>query len=304
MKALPLVLSCLGLTPCLRADLYVSNFTTIHGSSSATGVWRNHTTSTDLSLSVEISQSGGAIQAADGSSTASIINPSGTEIYNLWEDVPEVFPFLAGIDVFEPNFVGDYINIETQEGATTTVTMDLGALVTNPIISLTDVEYRTTLTFPSALTALAGTSNLEIAGATLSSDGTLAAGEPPPPNEIFGREAAGSIQLTGTYSTIVFTVAVGPGDATVGPNDRTGYVIATETEPQPLPSMPELQIQRLGNQIMLMWDVGDFDSIEMSGTGLSGWTAIPGLDPGAVGSWSGDLSTLGDVRFFRGVYTP
>lgn len=304
MKSLPSIFLLVGVAGNLHADLYVSNFTAINGSSSAAGVWRNDTTSTDLSLPVSLSQTGGAIQPADGSSTQSIINPTGTEIYNLWEDVPELFPILAGIDVFDPNFVGDYINIETQEGATTTVTIDLGGLVTNPIISLTDVEYRTTLTFPAAISVRAGTSNLDVVGATLSSDGTTAAGEPPFPNEIFGEEAAGSIQLSGTYSTIVFTVAVALGDASVGSNDRTGYVIATETEPQPLPSAPELQISMPGSQIVLMWNVGEFDSIEMSTTGLSGWMPIPGLNPGLVGTWSEDVSTLGDHRFFRGVYSP
>ena len=307
MKILPLLLLASG--SVAHADLFVTNFTGINGTTSATGTWRNETTATDLpAFPVTLSQSGGSIKPADGSSTQSIINPTGTDPYNLWQDVPAVPGFTPGIDVFEPNFIGDYINIETQENAPPTeITIDLGALITNPVISFTDVEYRTVITFPGPLTVLASTSNLQVVGSTVSSDGTVAAGDPPPPlPSIFGQESAGSVQLTGTFSQIELEVAVGTGNATVGPNDRTGYVVSTMTPPQPLVAgpAPELSISRSGNQITLTWDLGDFDSIEMSGTGLSGWTPIPGLDPGAVSTWSGAISTLGDHRFFRGVYTP
>jgi len=298
MKSIPLLVL---LAASARADLFVTNFTALN-STEATGVWRNETTATDLAIPVSLSQSGGTIQPADGSSTASIINNTGGEIYNLWEDVPSFPPVTPGIDVFEPNFIGDYINIETQQDTTTTVTLDFGATITDPVISFTDVEYRSTITFPSPLTKLAGTSNLQVTGNSLTSDKSTAAGDP----GVFEQEAAGSVQLTGNYDSIVFTVTVAIGDGTVGVNDRTGYVVSTMTAPQPAGTgtPPELSVQQSGNQILLAWPVGEFDSIEMTGSGLSGWTAIPGLDPGAVGMWTGELSTLGGTHFFRGIYTP
>lgn len=88
MKPLPPLLASGSVA---HADLFVTNFTAINGTTSATGTWRNETTATDLpAFPVTLSQSGGSIKPADGSSTQSIINPTGTDPYNLWQDVPAV----------------------------------------------------------------------------------------------------------------------------------------------------------------------------------------------------------------------
>lgn len=294
----------------LHADLYVTNFQTLNAAG-ATGVWRNYDTSTDLAFPVSLSQTGGTVQPADGSSTSSIlesetvVNPQDNP---TWQDVPVVIPFTPGINCFEPNFIGDYINIETAQNATTTVTLDFGASITDPILYLTDVEYRTTLTFPSPFTVLAGTSNLQVTSTTLSSDGTTAAGDPVPPlPAVFEEEAAGSIQFSGTFESLTFTVAVAVGNASVATEDRTGYCVATTTAPAAVSGdAPELSISRNGGLITLTWPIGEFDEIQWSGAGagVSGWTAIPGLNPSATNTWSSNVSTLGDDRFFRGVYTP
>lgn len=303
MKSIALLLFLLLATHS-EADLFVTNFTAINGSAQATGVWRNETTGTDLTIPVSLSQTGGQIRPADGSSTQSILVQNPADLYNLWEDVPAFFPITPGINVFEPNFIGDYINVQTEETHTSTVTLDFGASVTDPVISFTDVEYRTTITFPSALTMLAGTSNLVVSGSSLTSNKTTAAGDP----GIFGQEAAGSVKLTGTFKTVVITIAVALGDNTVGNEDRTGFVVSTMTPPQPATPgpPPSLAISRSGNQVTLTWPQGRFSSIEMSGngTGLTGWSPIPGLNPATTGTWTGNLPTLGQVRYFRGKYTP
>ncbi len=307
MKTLPCLLILSGLA---RGDLYVTNFTALDGNTGASGVWRNHSTSTDLAIPVTLVQSGGTVQPADGSSTSSIIDSeTGGGDTLLWQDIPTFLPFTPGIDVFEPNFIGDYINIETAEGATTTVTLNFGATITDPVISLTDVEYRTTLSFPTPITKIAGTSNLAVSGNSLTSDKTTAAGDPAPPiGPVFGQEAAGSVQLTGSFDSITFTVAVAVGDGTVGNEDRTGYVVSTAIEPVPLDPgpAPVLSISRTSNQIMLSWPPGGFDEIQMSasGGGLGGWTPVPGLNPSSQSTWSSDTAPLGARRFFRGVYTP
>lgn len=294
MKTLPLLL--FAATGLAEADLYVTNFTALNGTSGASGEWRNQTTATNLGIPVTLTQDGGEVQPEDGSSTESVTDDSFP-----WQDVPAFPPFTPGIDVFEPTFNGDYINIETEQGTTTEVVIDFGATITDPVISFTDVEYRTTITFPVAVTRLAGTSNLEINGASLRSDKSTAAGDP----GIFEQEAAGSVRLPGTFDRITFFVAVGIGDGTVGNEDRTGYVVSTMVEPQVGPAaMPVLEVAFSSTEIQLHWPIGEFDEIQMSAAdgSLGSWMPVPELDPGAVGSWSSALDLLGPRRFFRGVY--
>ena len=242
------------------------------------------------------------VKPADGSGTASVVDDSFP-----WLSLASQNPPLGTINAFSPNFTGDYINIETQQGDTTTITLDFGAMVTDPIISFTDVENRSTITFTDEFAVLASTSNLESTTTTLSSNASVASGDP---LQIFGKEAAGSIQFTGTFSQIVFTVIVGPPtaeDPDVGGDDRTGYVVSTFFEPMTLPTDPPpappfwiMYDQGTGN-VTLSWILGDFEEIQMSDpTGLMNFMAIPDLDPGVVDSWTRPMSELGSKRFFRG----
>lgn len=287
-----------------HADLYVTNFTAINGTSGASGVWRNHTTSTDLpAFPVALTQLGGAVQPADGSDTGSIIaSETITDpFYPFWQDIPPILAPPSGVNIFEPNFIGDYINIETAELTTTTVTIDFGAMITDPAISFSDIEDRTTLSFPAAFSITGNSGNLSQSANTVTSDGTFV--------PVVDDEGAGSLQFTGTFESITFDVIVADdlGDPS-NTEDRTGYVVSTTTEPQPLASgaTPVLAIWRSGDDLTLTWDIGTFDSIQMSGatSGVGGWMIIPGLDPGAVGMWTGSIASLGEDRYFRGVYTP
>ena len=290
-----------GLAIPLQADLYVSDFTALNGTSGATGVWKNSTTGSSLGISLGISQLGGMVKPADGSGTASVVDDSFP-----WQALT---PPLGTINAFSPNFTGDYINIETEQGDTTTITLDFGAMVTDPIISFTDVENRSTITFTDEFAILASTSNLQPSTTTLSSDASVDAGDP---FQIFGKEAAGSIQFSGTFSEIVFTVFVGPPtaeDPDVGGDDRTGYVVSTFFEPMALPTDPPpappfwISYDMGTGNVTLSWNLGDFDEIQMSDpTGLMNFMAIPDLDPGVVDSWTRPMSELGSKRFFRGTY--
>ena len=290
-----------GLALPLQADLdlYVSDFTVLNGTSGATGVWKNNTTGSSLGISLGISQSGGMVKPADGSGTASVVDDSFP-----WQALT---PPLGTANPFDPHFDGDYINIETQQGETTTITLDFGAMITDPIISFTDVENRSTITFTDEFAVRASTSNLHFTTTTLSSNASVASGDN---FTLFGKEAAGSIQFSGTFSQIVFTVFVGvptPLDPDVGSNDRTGYVVSTFFEPMTLPTDPPpappfwiMYDQGTGN-VTLSWILGDFEEIQMSDpTGLMNFMAIPDLDPGVVDSWTRPMSELGSKRFFRG----
>lgn len=301
MKLIPLLL--VSATGLCQADLYVSNFTALNGSSGASGVWRNHTTSTDLALTITLTQVNGIVQPADGSDTGSVIASEtiNDPLYPFWQDVPAFLAPPLGVNIFEPNFVGDYINIETAETTTTTVTIDFGAMITNPVISFSDIEDRTTLSFPAPFTIIGDSGNLSKSGNTVTSNGSFV--------PVVDDEGAGSLQFTGDFPSITFDVIV--ADDLGNPSnteDRTGYVVSTMTAPQPLTSggPPVLTITRNGDEITLTWNIGDFDSIEISGSagGVGGWMAIAGLDPNAVGMWTGSIAALGEGRYFRGVYTP
>jgi hypothetical protein len=289
------------LTAPLHADLYVTNFTSQVSPSGASGVWKNQTTSTDLSIPISISQEGGMAIADGSGSTSSKVDDSFP-----WQALPL---FAGGANAFSPNFDGDYINIETQQGDTTTVTLDFGATVTDPVISFTDVEDRTTITFTDtfSIPVEAGTSNLVATGTTISSTGLEAAMDS---FGLFDTEAAGSIKFPGTFTKIVFTVSVGPPTAVdpgVGTNDRTGYVVSTMTEPVPLVATEcvELQIDETDGKVTLTWPLGGFTEILISDPGvISGFTPIEGLDPGSVSTWSETTAVLGEGRFFRGVCSP
>jgi hypothetical protein len=250
-----------------------------------------------------LTQVGGIVQAVDGSDQSSVIDSESIAdpFYPFWQDIPAFAAPPTGVNVFEPNFVGDYINIETAESSTTTVTVDFGAVITDPVISFSDIEDRTTLSFPASFSIIGDSGNLAPSGNTVTSDGTFV--------PVLDDEGAGSLQFTGNFESITFDVIV--ADDLGNPantEDRTGYVVSTMTEPQPLATggSPVLAISRDGDDVTLTWDIGSFDAIQMSSTsdGVGGWMAVPSLDPGAAGIWTASIATLGDSRFFRGVYTP
>lgn len=282
----------LAATVPLHADLFVTNFNALNGATGASGVWRNLTTATDLAIPVTLAQSGGAVRPNDGSSTESKIDNSFP-----WQPLPV---FIGGANAFSPNFDGDYINVETPEGSTATITLNFNAMIKDPVISFTDIEPRSTMSFTIPFAVIASTSNLSATATTLTSTGDPAANDSA---GVFGEEAAGSIKFLGTFERIVFTVRVVAASG-FGLNDRTGYVVSTMTAPTPLATVlpPAVSVVKVGNQIMLSWPMGELDAIEMSApSALSGFTPIPGLDPKTTSTWSAAISVLGSNRFFRGV---
>lgn len=295
VASLPAILGGLLLLAAapLHADLFVTNFTALNGAAGASGVWRNQTSATDLSIPVTLSQTGGTVRPNDGSGTQSRIDNTFP-----WQPLPAG---AGGANAFSPNFDGDYINVETAEGGTATITLEFNAMITDPVISFTDIEARSTMTFTSPFTVIANTSNLSATSTTLTSTGDPAANDN---FGIFGDEAAGSIKFTGTFERIVLTVQVFPA-AGFGANDRTGYVVSTMTAPVPLPAPlpPTVNVTKMGDQIMLSWPLGEFDEIQMSApSALSGFMPIIGLDPKTTSSWSEDISALGSSRYFRGAW--
>ncbi|MEP2774361.1 MAG: hypothetical protein ABJQ29_15975 [Luteolibacter sp.] len=292
-RAVPRLLAILGgliilAAAPLHADLFVTNFTMLNDPEGATGKWRNLTTATDLGIPVSISQDGGRVRPDDGSSTESVIDDTFP-----WQPLP---PIAGGANAFSPNFDGDYINIETDEGSKATIVLEFNAMVTDPVISFTDIEERSTMAFTIPFTVIASTSNLSATSTTLTSTGDPAADDA---FMIFGEEAAGSIQFTGIFERIEFTVDV-MTDPAYGPNDRTGYVVSTMTEPVPV--LRPINVAKVNDQIVLTWILGMYDAIEMSDPSvLSGFEPIIGLDPQATDSYSADISVLGDSVFFRGV---
>ncbi|MEM9236490.1 MAG: hypothetical protein AAGB14_06900, partial [Verrucomicrobiota bacterium] len=241
MRKLPLVLLLL---PTAHADLWVTNFTAINPPASASGVWRNHTTSTDLTLQVALSQINGAVQPVDGSDQSSVIDSETITdpLYPFWQDIPSFVAPPFGVDIFNPNFKGDYINIETPETETTTVTIDFGATITDPVLYFSDIEDRTTLSFDFPFTISGNSGNLLKVGNTVTSNGTFV--------PIVDDEGAGSLQFTGTFTSLSFDVIVADDlDNPLNTEDRTGYAVSTSTEPQPLAagSPPMLSISRSGD---------------------------------------------------------
>ena len=268
----------------LLADLFVSNFTAINGTAGASGVWRNQTTATNLAIPVSLGQTGGTVKPVDHPTQPSRIDDSFP-----WSDVPPFFP-----NLFEPNFDGDFINIEVIGGQTATVTLNFNAQITNPSISFSDVDVDTDLTFPPTFTITAQSGNLARNGNTVAPTGASVIG--------LGTRGVGSIQFSGIYSQIVFTFAYGglPTNA-----DRTGFVAATTTPPGAAPPPAVVNLQLNGDQVMLSWPSGAFSEIQSSADlSPASWQAIPGLDAASQTSWSGSKATLGPRRFFRGVRVP
>ncbi|MEP4078442.1 hypothetical protein [Haloferula sp.] len=312
MKAFPfppLIASFAGFVVSAQADLYVTNFDSVTSGvgGSASGVWREVTNpatgaGNDSTFEVTLT-TGGDVQDNDGSAVTSRIDESfpwrdlaafETVVYEGSTFGPLPFavnlPFAAGTS-------GDFINIETPSPGISVVVIEFGAMITDPMLSFSDIDIGTTISFTDAFVVAEGTTNLT---STPTSVGNSMIPTTPP----FDEEAAGSLQFSGSFSQLSFTIT---NNHPLNAEDRTGFVVSTETEPAPLTAgpSPELMVNEAGGMVTLTWTLGEFTEIHMSDPGsLSGFSVIPGLDPGSVSTWSEMTSVLGDQRFFRGIYTP
>lgn len=276
------------LSALATADLYVSNFTALNGSVSATGVWRNQTSSTDTLIPVTLSQTGGAIRGTG------VSNPSVIDNSAQWIDIP---PFLVpplGLDVFNPNFTGDSINVEVMGGATSVVTIHFHAQVVDPVISFTDVDTQTVMSVSSPFTVVGSSGNL---------GGTSTTVVPVGMAPFFEEECAGSLRVNGTHTQLVITLQ-NNGISPTQDDDRTSFVVSTQVAPAALPPAAALTIALVGSNLMLSWpSTNSFSQIRWS-TNLIVWEPVPGLDPTTTTSWQAALSQLGPRRYFRGIVPP
>ena len=177
-----------------QADLFITNFDTLNAPVSASGVWKNDTTGTDLTIPVSLTQTGGEIRVADGSSQSSTIDDD-----FLWRDIPDFPPFISGIDSFNPNYDGDYINIEVLGGGTSVVTIHFNAQIVDPVLNFTDVDLQTTMVFTDSFIIDGQSGNIVPSTTSVHPDGTDA-GTP------FDEECAGSLHFSGTFTQLIFTI--------------------------------------------------------------------------------------------------
>lgn len=288
MHRLPLLILALASgTRGLADDLWVSDFSSLSDSEAA-GAWYSLADFGTTPFEVRLRQHGGSIRPMDGSATQSTIVDS----YG-WND--SVAP--AGYANFDPTFIGDFINVETAEDNTTTVVLEFGAEITNPILYFSELEYRTTLRFTDPFNVRESSENLAREGLTLTSSHALSL------RYFARREAAGSIEFPGTFSRLTFTIEVEPGDGVRdvgGPSDLVGFAVATENEPVEIPPVPVLEIEVSGDVLTLSWEADTLSEIEYLGP-AGGWLPLPGPDPASDTSWIGSIEQLGPSRIFRGV---
>lgn len=211
--------------------VWITNFTTEPSSTTATGVWREVTVAntgagTDSGFVVNLTTTGLIKPTTDPT------QPSRIDESFPWRDFLGPSPFAAGVN-------GDFINIETDGGSTSTVTFNLGAQVTDPMLSFSDIDVDTVLTFTDSFTVADSTTNLASTATTVSNNGTDAG----PP---FDEEAAGSLQFTGTFTQLQFTIT---NNASPGTEDRTGFVITSANAPVPEPATSAMLV--LGSLVFL-----------------------------------------------------
>lgn len=273
----------------VQADLFITNFDTINAPASASGVWKNYTTGTDLTIPVSLTQAGGEVQPADGSDTSSTIDDD-----FLWRDVPSFPPFIAGIDCFNPNYDGDYINVEVLGGGTCVVTIHFNAQVVDPVLNFTDVDLQTTMVFTDPFTIVGQSGNITPSTTSIHPNGTDV-GTP------FDEECAGSLHFSGTFTQLTFTIN-NAGFDPEDDDDRTGFSVSTTTEPIPLagPADP-LFISTHGSDVTLMWSASSYSTIQYSTNLTATWLTLGGADPTITTNWSGPRTMFGNHAFFRGV---
>ncbi|BDS08027.1 hypothetical protein NT6N_30670 [Oceaniferula spumae] len=218
--------------------VWITNFTslTTGPGGSASGVWRDVTTSntgagTDTGFVVNLTTTGDVKPISDPT------HPSNLSEGFPWRDIGAgetvngiTTPFPVSLP-FAPQVNGDFPNIETDGNATSIVTFNFGALITNPVLSFSDVDTQTTMVFSQSFTVLTSTGNLTHTGNNIGSAG---AGSSATDAAIFGEESAGSIQFTGTFSQLQFTIN-NTGPDPDDDDDRTGFVVSTVSAPQEIP---------------------------------------------------------------------
>lgn len=223
--------------------VWTTNFQSVTSgvNGSAAGVWREVTNTqtgagNDSAFVVSLTTNGD-VKAVDGSDVTSRIDESfpwrdlsagevfdfeGTTVGPLPFAVP--LPFAAGIN-------GDFINIETDALGVSVVTIGFGSIITDPMLSFTDIEVDSSLTFTNAFTVVSLTPNLSNTGLVVGNNGI---GAPAP----FDDEAAGSLQFTGDFTELVFTVT----NASMTMEDRTGYVVTSLLAPVAIPEPSSLTL--------------------------------------------------------------
>ena len=219
-----------------RSDaIWITNFTSLTPGvgGSASGVWRDVTVDNtgagvDTGFVVNLATTGEmspAVQPADITESFPWRNIETGEMINGFTALfPVTLPFA-------PQVSGDFPNIETEGLATSVMTFNFGAVITNPVLSFSDLDVQTTLMFNQSFTVLTSTGNLSHTGNNLNSLGTGNSGT----NAlIFDTEAAGSIQFTGDLTELTFS-AVNTGPDPDIDDDRTGYVVTTGSVPVAIP---------------------------------------------------------------------
>lgn len=274
----------------LRADIFFTNFGTLGSNTEATGVWRNSTSGTDLAFPVSLNQSNGVILLESDD------DPSETANGFPWADDP-----IIGTDLFNPNFSGDYINIEVSGGATVSVVIDFGAQVTDPTLLFTDVDTQTTLTFLTANPVkTGGLANMLVSGNTAKTSGVVVP-------LLFGstEETLGSLKFTGTFTKLEFTIS-NDGSDPINDEDRTGFCVATEFPPVALPagSSPTVDIDVDDDVVTFDWGaIGAINALLMLNDS-NVWVTVPGSNPAGSSTYVGSKMVLGPTRLFRADYTP
>lgn len=228
--------------------VWITNFTSLTSGpgGSASGVWRDVAVS-NTGFVVNMTTTGDVKPLADPT------HPSDISEGFPWRDIgvgETVNGFTAPVPVslpFAPQVSGDFPNIETDGNASSIVTFNFGARITNPVLSFSDVDTQTTVAFGQSFTVLTSTGNLTHIGNTIGSAG---AGSSPSHAAIFGEEAAGSIQFTGTFTQLQFTVNNAGPDPQLD-DDRTGWVVTTDFEPVAVPE-PSSWIMGMAGMLCLL----------------------------------------------------
>lgn len=219
-----------------RSDaIWITNFTSLTPGvgGSASGEWRDVTVD-NTGAGVD---TGFVVNLATTGEMSPAVQPADISESFPWRDIQtgEVIdgftaPFPVALP-FAPQVSGDFPNIETEGAATSVMTFSFGAVITNPVLSFSDLDVQTTLMFNQSFTVLTSTGNLSQSGNNLNS---LGVGNSGTNLAIFETEAAGSIQFTGDFTGLTFSaVNVGP-DPDID-DDRTGYVVTTDSVPVAIP---------------------------------------------------------------------
>ena len=273
-----------------RADLYITDFSALNGTLGAAGGWRNSTTASAVpSTFVSLAQIGGTVKPADASSQRSVVDNS-----FQWADIPAFPPItFFPIDAFNPNYTGDYINIELKGGDIAIVVINFNALVAEPVLNFTDVDLQTTMIFNKAFTVVGGTSNLSATSTTVRTNG---ANIGPP----FEMECAGSLKFSGVHSQLVFGIHNAGPDPEIY-DDRTGFSVSTTTLPVPLEVLfPSLAIHTTANRILFTWQKGALSTIRQNANLSNSWNPVA-TNLEATDHWAADKATFGPKSFFQGV---